>query len=53
MTNEQNRFDLGERTANFGENIILLCKAIPKNEITRPLITQLVGCGTKRRGELL
>ena len=47
MNNEQNkRFDLEERTAKFGENIILFCRRLPRNEITRPLINQLIKCGT-------
>lgn len=45
MTNKT-KFDLEERTAKFGENIINFCKALPKNEITRPIINQLVKCGT-------
>src|SRR5680860_1846216 len=40
------KFDLEERTAKFGENIIKFVKELPKNEITRPLINQLVKCGT-------
>jgi four helix bundle protein len=40
------KFDLEERTARFGEEIIEFTKSLPKNEITRPLITQLVKCGT-------
>ncbi len=40
------RFNLEERTAKFGEDIIIFCKNLPKNEITRPLINQLVKCGT-------
>lgn len=39
-------YDLEERTAKFGENIILFSKQIPKNEITRPIISQLVRSGT-------
>lgn len=39
-------YDLEERTAKFGEAVILFCKSIPKNEITRPLISQLVRSGT-------
>ena len=39
-------YDLEERTAQFGEAIIEFAKKIPKNEITRPLITQLVKSGT-------
>jgi four helix bundle protein len=47
MTNEQKKvYDLEERTARFGENVIVLCKNISKNEITKPLISQLVRSGT-------
>lgn len=47
MSNVQNpKYDLEERTAKFGENIINFCKKVPKNSITGPLITQLVKAGT-------
>ncbi len=53
MTNNQNKekkktyiYDLEERTAKFGENIIDFLKTLPKNEITRPLISQLVRSAT-------
>ncbi|SRR3989338_1464472 len=50
MTNPQNlnqrKFDLEERTAKFGENVIGFCQALPKNDITKPIINQLVKCGT-------
>lgn len=47
MTNEnKKKFDLEERTAKFGENIIEFTKKITKNPITIPLITQLVKAGT-------
>jgi len=47
MTNQQaTKFDLEERTLKFGKEIILLCKITPKNEITKPLINQLIRCGT-------
>ncbi len=39
-------YDLEERTAKFGEDIIKFCKIVPKNSITAPLINQLVKCGT-------
>jgi len=39
-------YDLGERTAKFGEEVIKFCQDMPKNEVTRPLINQLVKCGT-------
>jgi four helix bundle protein len=46
MPNDNKLFDLEERTAKFGENIILFCKKIPKNIITNPLINQCVKSGT-------
>jgi len=48
MNNETNnkKWDLEERTAKFGENIIKFCKKIPQNPITLPLINQLVKAGT-------
>jgi len=42
----KNKYDLEERTAVLGEEIIKFAKKIPKNEITRPLITQLIKSGT-------
>ena len=35
-------YDLEERTARFGEAVISFAKRIPVNEVTRPLIGQLV-----------
>jgi len=42
----EKKYDLEERTKKFGENIIFFCKKISKDEITKPLITQLVKSGT-------
>lgn len=39
-------FDLEERTAKFGEDVIEFAKQISKNVITLPLIDQLVRAGT-------
>jgi four helix bundle protein len=39
-------YDLEERTALFGEDVIVFLKKVPVNEITRRLIDQLVGAGT-------
>ena len=39
-------YNLEERTAKFGENIIIFCNHLPRNEITKPLITQLVKSAT-------
>ena len=41
-----NKFDLEERTAKFGENIIIFVKTIPETTITRPLISQLIRSAT-------
>ena|SRR5687768_12201988 len=35
-------FDLEERTARFGEAVIGFAKRVPVNEVTAPLISQLV-----------
>ena len=45
MTKDR-KYDLEERAAKFGEKILTFCKKIPKDEITKPLINQLVKCGT-------
>ena len=39
-------YDLVDRTAKFGEQIIIFCNKLPRNPITTPLISQLVKCGT-------
>ena len=40
------KYDLEERTAKFGENIIVFCNKISRNTITNPLINQLIKCST-------
>lgn len=39
-------FDLEERTARFGEDVIRLCKELPRNDIVKPLINQLIRSAT-------
>lgn len=39
-------YDLEERTARFGEQIILFARRIPFNPVNNRLIDQLVGAGT-------
>lgn len=50
MTNEESpkekKYDLEERTAKFGEEVIRFCRELPKSELTRRIIDQLVGCAT-------
>jgi four helix bundle protein len=40
-------FDLEERTAHFGEDVIRFCKSLPKVVITEPLIRQLIKSATR------
>ena len=48
MSNNESskRSDLEERTAKFGEDIIIFAHKIPKNDVTKRIISQLVGAGT-------
>ncbi|KKU83887.1 MAG: hypothetical protein UY12_C0028G0001 [Parcubacteria group bacterium GW2011_GWA2_47_8b] len=46
MTQFSNKYDLEERTAKFGEAVIVLCKAIKQDFITRSIIDQLVRSAT-------
>ncbi len=40
------KYDLEERTAIFSGRIIELCKKVPKNTITIPIISQLIRSAT-------
>ena len=46
MNNPSKNYDLEERTAKFGEKIIIFCKSLQENTISRPLILQLVRAAT-------
>ena len=39
-------YDLEERTAKFGEDVIRLCRSVKEDVITRPIISQLVRSAT-------
>lgn len=39
-------FDLEERTAKFGIAVIKFCREVPENNITRPLVSQIVRSST-------
>ena len=43
---DSRNYDLEERTAKFGEDIIEFCKSLPKNDINNPLIRQIIRAGT-------
>lgn len=40
------KYDLEERTALFGEDIIVFCLNLEQNAISKPLISQLIRSGT-------
>lgn len=40
------QYDLEERTAKFGEDIIDFCKSLRENTINKPLINQLIRSAT-------
>lgn len=44
--NTKKIYDLAERTAKFGENVIEFIKLIPENLINRPLMSQLIRSAT-------
>lgn len=44
--NDKTKYDLGERTAKFGEEVIMFVKNLPDNSVNRPLLSQLVRSGT-------
>lgn len=46
MSNMSKPYPLEERTAQFGIEIIKLCKKLPQNLISSPLIKQLIRSGT-------
>lgn len=47
MTNDDKiNFDLEERTAKFGENVIAFAKKVKRNPINMPLISQLTRAAT-------
>jgi len=46
MTKKKNDYNLEERTAKFGENIIKFSKKIPKTAENLHIISQLVAAGT-------
>lgn len=46
MTQSTNNYNLEERTAIFGENVIRFCRGIKQDTITLPLVSQLVRSAT-------
>lgn len=46
VQNSKTKYDLGERTAKFGENIIKFSKGLNYSVVNKPLISQLIRAGT-------
>jgi four helix bundle protein len=44
--NNKKKYDLEERTARFGEEVIEFARSLPDNQVNRPLIDQIVRSGT-------
>lgn len=44
--NQKRKYDLEERTAKFGEKVIQFAKFISANDITKPLINQMIRSAT-------
>lgn len=42
----QQKYDLEDRTAKFGENVISFCKKLPQDSISKPLIIQIIRSST-------
>lgn len=42
----QRKYDLEERTATFGENVIKFARKLPENTVTKPIINQLIKSST-------
>ncbi|MCX7779087.1 MAG: four helix bundle protein [Patescibacteria group bacterium] len=40
------KYDLEERTANFGEKVIKFCKNLKQDAISKPIISQLIRSST-------
>jgi four helix bundle protein len=40
------KFDLEDRTSKFAEDVVLLCKRIPKSDLIKPILIQLIRSGT-------
>ncbi len=45
-SNENKKYDLEERTALFGENVIVFVRSIKQDEVNKPLIRQIVRSST-------
>jgi four helix bundle protein len=46
MTNFKNNYDLEERTAKFGENVIEFCRKAKRDSLVQPILLQIIRSST-------
>ncbi len=46
VNNKKSKYDLEERTGEFGKNVIIFIKSIKKDEINKSLINQIIRSAT-------
>ncbi len=46
MTQTSQKYDLEERTASFGEDVIKICRTIKYNSVSNPIVGQLIRSAT-------
>ena len=46
QNHDKPRYDFAERTATFGENVIVFARRLPNNAVNKPLVSQIVRSGT-------
>lgn len=46
FTMKFDKYDLEERTARFGESVIILCRTIKQDSISSPIVNQLIRSAT-------
>lgn len=46
LSNQNKAHNLEDRTAKFGEQVIIFCQSLEQNVITRPIISQLIRSAT-------
>lgn len=45
-SNQNKKYDLEDRLAGFAEKVVIVCKKVPKNTETIPILNQLMRSGT-------
>ncbi len=46
ISNDKKAYNLEERTARYGEEILMFMKTLKRDDINRPLISQIIRSGT-------